>query len=240
MLIDVRNLSLDYGGVHALRGVSLQAQAKGLVVLVGANGAGKSSLIRCIMGLVPRSGGEIWLGGRRIDGLPPHQIAKLGLSIVPEGRRMFAQMSLLDNLLTGAYRITKRSEIKDSLDEVWHYFPVLKDRKHQLAGSLSGGEQQMLALARALMAQPNTLLLDEPSLGLAPLVVREVAALIVRLNRERGLTILVAEQNARMGLKIADYAYVLENGNVVLKGRGQDLLQNDYVVKAYLGRAEGA
>jgi branched-chain amino acid transport system ATP-binding protein len=187
------------------------------------------------MRLIPKSTGEIWLGDRRIDELPAHQLARIGLAIVPEGRRVFAQMTVLENLLMGAYGTRGGIDVRNTLDEVWNYFPALTDRRRQPAGSLSGGEQQMLAIARALMAQPKTLLLDEPSLGLGPLVVQHMAQLIVRFNRERGLTVLLAEQNASMGLQIADYAYVLENGKVSLEGRGQDLIHNEHVVRAYLG-----
>lgn len=235
MRLNVRNLNLNYGGIQALRGVSLEAPINNIVVLIGANGAGKSSLIRCTMGLVKRSAGEIWLGNQRIDGLPSYQIASLALALVPEGRRLFGNMTVLENLQVGAYRRKIRRKIQDDMNEIWNYFPVLRERRYQIAGSLSGGEQQMLAVARALMLQPETLLLDEPSLGLAPLVIKSLGELIVRLRKERSLTILMAEQNARMGLRLADYAYVLENGKVTIEGRGQDLIRNDYVIRAYLG-----
>lgn len=235
MRLNVRNLNLNYGGIQALHGVSLEAPINNIVVLIGANGAGKSSLIRCIMGLAKRSAGEIWLGDQRIDGLPSYQIASLALALVPEGRRLFVSMTVSENLLVGAHLRKIRRGIENDMNEIWDYFPVLKERRHQIAGSLSGGEQQMLAIARALMLQPETLLLDEPSLGLAPLVIKSLGELIVRLKQERALTILMAEQNARMGLRLADYAYVLENGKVTLEGRGQDLVRNDYVIRAYLG-----
>lgn len=235
MRLNVRNLNLNYGGIQALSGVSLEAPINNIVVLIGANGAGKSSLIRCIMGLVRRSTGEIWLGDQRIDGLPSYQIASFALALVPEGRRLFVNMTVLENLQVGAHLRKIRRDMENDMNEIWNYFPVLKERRHQMAGSLSGGEQQMLAIARALMLQPETLLLDEPSLGLAPLVIKSLGELIVRLKQERALTILMAEQNARMGLRLADYAYVLENGKVTLEGRGQDLGRNDYIIRAYLG-----
>jgi branched-chain amino acid transport system ATP-binding protein len=236
MLINVKDLSVKYGAVLAVRKVSLKAESNNIAVLVGANGAGKSSLIRCIMGLVPADTGEIWLGDCRIDGLPPYKVAEFAMAIVPEGRRLFANMTVVENLYVGAHRRNViRKEISSDLNEIWDYFPVLQQRRHQVAGSLSGGEQQMLAIGRALMVQPETLLMDEPSLGLAPIIVQHLAELIVRLKQERGLTILMAEQNARMGFRLADYAFVLENGKVALEGRGQELAGNDYVKSAYLG-----
>jgi len=235
MLLKVSNLSLKYGGIQALFSVSLQAPTRNIVVLIGANGAGKSSLIRCIMGLVSNVAGEIWLGDHRIDELPPYRRASLALAIVPEGRRLFVNMTVKENLLVGAHQGKIRTKIGDSLSEIWHYFPVLENRRDQMAGSLSGGEQQMVAIARALMMHPKTMLLDEPSLGLAPLIVQNLGELIVRLRNERDLTLLMAEQNARMGLRLADYAYILENGVVVLEGRGQELSGNEYVMRAYLG-----
>jgi len=236
MFINLKDLNVKYGAVIALNGVSLKAASKKVTVLLGANGAGKSSLIRCIMGLVPANAGEIWLGDKRIDGLRPYQISQFGLSIVPEGRHVFAEMTVLENLYVGAHRRKgKRKEINNELNEIWSYFPVLQRRRDQLAGSLSGGEQQMLALGRALMAKPEVLLMDEPSLGLAPLIVKQMADLTVRLNQERGLTVLMAEQNVRMGLQVADYAYLLENGKIVLEGPGRELVGNDYIKKSYLG-----
>jgi len=235
MQLNVIHLNLNYGGVRAFSDVSLQVPAGSIAVLIGANGAGKSSLIRCIIGLVTRNSGEIWLGDRRIDGLRPGKIASLGLSLVPEGRRVFPSMTALENLLMGAYLLKTKKETNDNVEEVWDLLPVLKERKNQIAGSLSGGEQQMLAIGRALMGRPKTVLLDEPSLGLAPIVVQNLAKFIVRLNRERGLTLLMAEQNVRVGLRIADYGYVLENGTLKVEGKGKDLLHNDYVLKAYLG-----
>lgn len=235
MQLNVNHLNLTYGGVRAFSDVSLQVPAGSTVVLIGANGAGKSSLIRCIMGLVTRDSGEIWLGDQRIDGFRPGKIASLGLSLVPEGRRVFPSMTALENLLMGAYLLKTKKETKDNLEEVWDLLPILKERKNQIAGSLSGGEQQMLAVGRALMGRPKTVLLDEPSLGLAPIVVQNLAKFIVRLNRERGLTLLMAEQNVRVGLRIADYGYVLENGTLKVEGKGEDLLHNDYVIRAYLG-----
>jgi branched-chain amino acid transport system ATP-binding protein len=235
MKLDVINLNLTYGGVRAISDVSLKVPAGSIAVLIGANGAGKSSLIRSIIGLVRRDSGEIWLGGQRIDGLHPGKIASLGLSLVPEGRRVFREMTVLENLLMGAYLLKTKKETRDNVEEVCDLLPVLKERKNQIAGSLSGGEQQMLAIGRALMGHPNTVLLDEPSLGLAPIVVQNLAKFIVRLNRERGLTLLMAEQNVRVGLRIADYGYVLENGTLKVEGKGQDLLHNEYVLRAYLG-----
>jgi branched-chain amino acid transport system ATP-binding protein len=235
MQLNVTHLNLTYGGVRAFSDVSLQVPAGRIAVLIGANGAGKSSLIRCIMGLVTRNSGEIWLGEQRIDGLHPGKIASLGLSLVPEGRRVFPSMTALENLLMGAYLLRTKKETNDSVEEVWGLLPILKERRNQMAGSLSGGEQQMLAIGRALMGRPKTVLLDEPSLGLAPIVVQNLAKFIVRLNRERGLTLLMAEQNVRVGLRIADYGYVLENGTLKVEGKGEDLLHNDYVLKAYLG-----
>lgn len=235
MLLKVVNLSLAYGGIQAIRNVSLQAEDSRVVVLLGANGAGKSSLIRCIMGLVPRNMGEIWLGNLRIDGLPAYKIASLGLAIVPEGRRIFGDMTVLENLLVGGHQLKTRKDTKNTVNEVFNLLPRLEERSYQIAGSLSGGEQQMLAIARALMVKPKTVLFDEPSLGLAPIMVKYTAEFIIRLNRERGLTLLMAEQNARMGLRIADYSYVLENGKVVLEGPAEELLHNSYVTRAYLG-----
>lgn len=235
MQLKVTNLSLTYGAIQALRNVSMQAQTGKVVVLVGANGAGKSSLIRCIMGLVPKSTGEIWLGERRIDEVSTHKLGSFGMAFVPEGRRLFGEMTVLENLLLGAHCVKSKKAIQNGLEEIWRLLPILQERRHQISGSLSGGEQQMLAIARALMAQPKTVLLDEPSLGLAPITVQHVAEFITGLNRERGLTLVMAEQNARMGLRISDYAYVLETGSVVLEGQGIDLLHNDYVTRAYLG-----
>jgi len=235
MQLKVIHLNLNYGGVRAFSDVSLQVPAGNIAVLIGANGAGKSSLIRSVIGLVTRNSGEIWLGDQRIDGLAPGKIASLGLSLVPEGRRVFPSMTALENLLMGAYLLRTKRETNNNLEEVWGLLPVLKERKNQIAGSLSGGEQQMLAIGRALMGRPKTVLLDEPSLGLAPIVVQNLAKFIVRLNRERGLTLLMAEQNVRVGLRIADYGYVLENGTLKVEGKGKDLLHNDYVLKAYLG-----
>jgi branched-chain amino acid transport system ATP-binding protein len=235
MQLRVIDLSIAYGGIKAVRNVSMQAEGEKIVVLVGANGAGKSSIIRCTMGLTPKSGGEIWLDQARIDELPSNRLASLGLSIVPEGRRVFAHMTVLDNLLVGAHRLGNKKDMKDALEAVWGLLPVLRERKEQTAESLSGGEQQMLAIGRALMAKPNMILLDEPSLGLSPIMVQRIADFILSLNRNQGLSLVMAEQNALMGLRIAHYAYVLENGEVALEGTGKELLENDYVLRAYLG-----
>jgi len=235
MQIKVVNLSLNYGGVRAFSDLSMLVESGSIAVLIGANGAGKSSLIRCIIGLAARSSGEIWLGGQRIDGLPPGRIASLGVSLVPEGRRIFREMTVLENLLMGAYLVRTKKETRNNLEEVWRLLPILKERGRQIAGSLSGGEQQMLAIGRALMGGPNAVLLDEPSLGLAPIVVENMAKFIVDLNRTRKLTLLMAEQNVRVGLRLADYGYVLENGRLRVEGKGEDLLHNEYVLHAYLG-----
>lgn len=236
MSIKLTELKVKYGAVMALNGVSLNVASKKVTVLLGANGAGKSSLIRCIMGLVQADAGEIWFDDIRIDKLSPHQISQFGLSLVPEGRRVFPGMTVLENLYVGAHRRKgKRKEVNDELNEIWSYFPVLQKKKDQSAGSLSGGEQQMLAFGRALMAKPEVLLMDEPSLGLAPLIVKQLADLTVKFNRDQGLTVLMAEQNVRMGLHVADYAYLLENGKIVLEGSGKDLVGHEYIKKAYLG-----
>jgi branched-chain amino acid transport system ATP-binding protein len=238
MQLSVKNLSVNYGGVRAFSGVSIEVPDRSVSVLIGANGAGKSSLIRCIIGLVKRSGGEIWLGDRRIDGVPARKMASLGLSLVPEGRRVFGYMTVQENLLMGAFILRSKKEIKDALNEVLELLPVLKERRRQLAGSLSGGEQQMVAIGRALMGRPRLMLLDEPSLGLAPIVVNNLAKFLTKLNRERGLTLLMAEQNVRMGLRIAHKGYVLENGAVTMEGRGDELLRSDHVIRAYLGGSQ--
>jgi branched-chain amino acid transport system ATP-binding protein len=237
-LLTVTSADAYYGNVQALKGVSLHVNEGEIVALIGANGAGKTSTLRTISGLLAPQRGSISFRGRAIGGLPPERVVRLGISQVPENRRLFASLTVRDNLLLGAYHLSwreKRANLPRDMGQVWELFPVLKERAHQLAGTLSGGEQQMLAIGRALMSRPRLMLLDEPSLGLAPRAVRAIFEAIPRF-RERGLTVLLVEQNARAALRIANRAYVLETGRVVMEGSSQELLDQREVQRAYLGR----
>jgi branched-chain amino acid transport system ATP-binding protein len=233
-LLTLQNLDVHYGAVHALKGVSLEANAGEIVTLIGANGAGKSTLLRTISGLVPARSGTIEFEGKDLRRMPAHDIVGLGISQSPEGRMVFANLSVEDNLELGAYRRKDRAGIREDRERAFQLFPRLKERRRQSAGTLSGGEQQMLAIGRALMSRPKLLLLDEPSLGLAPLLVREIFKTIRDINAH-GVTVLLVEQNAHMALSIAGRAYVLETGRVILSDRAERLLQNEEVKKAYLG-----
>jgi branched-chain amino acid transport system ATP-binding protein len=224
----IRDLSVRYGMVTAVKGISLEAAKGQIISLIGANGAGKTSILRAVTGLTQPAGGEIWFDGKGTD-----QIVARGLAMVPEGRRIFPFMSVKDNLLMGAYR--RKSGVASDLDGILTRFPRLKERFKQQAGSLSGGEQQMVAIGRALMSKPRLLLLDEPSLGIAPIIVREIARFIASINRDDGVGVILVEQNSRMALKLSSYSYVLETGKIALEGASSELAENDDVRRAYLG-----
>ena len=234
MLLEAKELTVHYGSARALKGVSLAIDEGEIVALVGANGAGKTTTLRSMSGLRTPSSGEIFFQGRSTRGLAVHDIVRLGIAHVPEGRGILSPMTVFENLRMGAYLQKDKPQIARDLDEMYDHFPVLSKRRGQLAGSLSGGEQQMLAIARALMARPKLLLMDEPSMGLSPLMVEEVARIIRDINK-RGMSIVLVEQNARMALDLCHRAYILEVGEVVLEGYGRDLANDDAVRKAYLG-----
>jgi branched-chain amino acid transport system ATP-binding protein len=233
-MLEVLDLKVSYGAIRALDGVSFSVAAGTVVALLGANGAGKSTALRAVTGLVTPQGGRIVFGGREIQGLKPHEIIRAGLGVVPEGRRIFANLTVYDNLMLGAYFRRDHETLARDLENLFDTFPRLAERRHQAAGTLSGGEQQMLALGRALMSRPKLLLLDEPSLGLAPLLVKEVFNIITRLHQQ-GVTILLVEQNAAQALKLAHYAYILETGRIALAGPGPELLAHPRLKEAYLG-----
>lgn len=232
-MLTVRDLRVHYGKAEALKGISIEIDEGEIITLVGANGAGKTTTLKTISGLKKPTSGSIWFQGRRIDGLPPHQVARLGIAHIPEGRRVLAPMTVLENLEMGAYLRRDRREIAKQLENVYRHFPVLREKAKQRAGSLSGGEQQMLAIARALMGQPKLLLMDEPSLGLSPILVDEVANIIRDIN-QAGVSIILVEQNAQMALSLANRAYVLEVGEVILSGQARELINDERVKKAYL------
>lgn len=237
-MLEVRNLRVEYGRIRALHGVSLEVAEGEIVALIGANGAGKSSTMHAISGIERPVGGTVRYRGEEITGLPSHQVVKRGIVQVPEGRQIFAGLTIEENLLVGAYAVRDRRALRRNLDELLELFPVLKLRLGDRAANLSGGQLQMLALARGVMAGPKLLMLDEPSLGLAPLAVKEVFALIRDL-RQRGITILLVEQNVRQALSVADRGYVLEGGKIILDGRARDLLEHELLVSSYLGIAGG-
>ena len=234
-LLAVEGIETYYGNIPALKGVSLEVPDGSIVTLLGANGAGKSTTLKSISGLLPPARGTVTFTGRRIDGLPSEQIVRLGISHVPEGRELFPELTVLENLKMGAYTRTDKRAIERSLVRVQAHFPILAERKAQLAGALSGGEQQMLAIGRALMAESRLMLLDEPSLGLAPMLVEEIFR-IIREIHESGTTVLLVEQNANKALSIADYGYVLETGTISLQGDSKQLLRDDHVRRSYLGQ----
>lgn len=231
-MLRIDDLRVNYGGIEAVKGVSLTVPEGQIVTLIGANGAGKSTTLRTIAGLIKPASGRIRLQAEDITGMSPDKIVSKGITLVPEGRRVFPDLSVLENLRIGAY--LRRDNLEDDLNWVYSLFPRLKERSWQAAGTLSGGEQQMLAVGRALMSRPKLMMMDEPSLGLAPLVVKDIFAIIKKINQQ-GVTILLIEQNANMALHIADTAYVLETGRLTLTGTGQELLSNEAVKKAYLG-----
>jgi branched-chain amino acid transport system ATP-binding protein len=233
-MLTVNSINIFYGYIGALSGVSIQVNEGELAALIGSNGSGKSTLIKAIMGVIPCIDGSICFMEKRIDGLDSHIIANLGISIVPEGRRLFPYMTVLENLQMGAYVEKARNTTDETLEYVYEVFPKLKNLQVQLARTLSGGEQQMLAIGRALMAKPKLLLLDEPSLGLAPILTERLFEVIKQI-KESGVTVLLAEQDAYQALSIADKAYLMENGKVIMSGSGQELLSNKYIKKAYLG-----
>ncbi|MFA5621404.1 MAG: ABC transporter ATP-binding protein [Thermovirgaceae bacterium] len=233
-MLRVKELHVHYGGIHAIKGISLEVPRGGVVTLIGANGAGKSSTLRAIAGIVKKSSGSIELEGREISGLAPEDIVKSGIMMAPEGRKILPHLTVLENLMLGAFSRSDPEGIEKDLAWVYELFPRLKERAWQKGGTLSGGEQQMLAVGRALMGSPGLLMLDEPSLGLAPILVRDVFDIIQTINNE-GKTVLLVEQNAYAALKIADTAYVLEVGRIVLSGTGKELLNNSKVREAYLG-----
>lgn len=239
-MLKIKNINTYYGKVHALKNISLHLAEREIVALIGANGAGKTTMLNTISGVTPPESGEIQLAGERTEQLAPDRIVKTGISQVPEGRQVFKGMSVADNLELGAYLRFRSKEskavIRQDLQHIYELFPRLAERKKQMAGTLSGGEQQMLAIGRALMAKPRLLLLDEPSMGLAPLVVQEIFAVIERLRSIDGTTVLLVEQNAKAALKMADRGYVLETGKVILEGTAADLLVNPEVQRAYLGK----
>ena len=234
-MLEISDLHVSYGARKVLHGISMAVPDGSIVALVGSNGAGKTSTLRAILGLVRPSKGEIHFNGERIDRLDTSIIVGRGIAISPEGRRVFPFLSVQENLQIGAYLQTDRRAIRNGLDKVFHHFPKLAERRRQAAGSLSGGEQQMLAISRALMARPSLLLLDEPSLGLAPLIVKEIARIMVAISHEEGISVVLVEQNANMALRLCDHAYVLEKGELVLHGTGRELLRSEFVRKAYLG-----
>lgn len=235
MLLRVKEVEVFYGRAQALRGISMEMEEGELVTILGANGAGKTTLLRTISGLTESRRGIIEFWGRRIDNLPPERIVRLGISHCPEGRKLFPQLTVFKNLILGAYiRRQERKEINETIGRVYELFPVLKEREKQLAGTLSGGEQQMLTIARALMSNPKLLMLDEPSLGIAPLLVSRIFEVIKEINQQ-GTAILLVEQNAALALNVAHRAYVLETGEVVLAGEAQALLKDEKVKQAYIG-----
>lgn len=233
-MLKVENLNVHYGAIHAIHGVSLEVHQGEIVSLIGANGAGKTTVLHTISGLKKATSGTVTLEGLDLFSIDPHKIVQHGMAHVPEGRRIFSEMTVMENLEMGAYIRRDKAGIDADLEKIFHYFPRLRERSKQLGGTLSGGEQQMLAIGRALMSQPKILLMDEPSMGLSPLLVKEIFHIIGQLNRD-GMTILLVEQNAKMALSIANRAYVLETGNVVMSGNARELLEDDKVRKAYLG-----
>ena len=234
-MLEIKNLAVSYGAINALHGISLRVDQGQIVTLIGSNGAGKSTTLRAISGLIRPKSGEIIYEAGSLVGLPPHEIVKRGLSHVPEGRMVFANLTVMENLRMGAYLQTNAAVIRQELDFVFTTFPRLKERAEQVAGTLSGGEQQMLAIGRALMSKPRFLLLDEPSLGIAPLLVKTIFEKIVEINRVQGLAILLVEQNANLALEISHYGYVLETGRIILSDESVKLRQNPQVKSAYLG-----
>ncbi len=232
-LLRLEKVVVDYGSIHALKEIDIDVNAGEVITLIGANGAGKSTTMKAIMGLIPVKSGKIWFDGKEITNLDTKNMVQSGIILSPEGRQVFPRFSVMDNLMMGAY-LRPKTEIAESLQTVYDLLPKLKVRSGQLAGSLSGGEQQMLAIGRAMMGKPRMLLLDEPSLGLAPLIINEIFAMVDRI-REMGTTILLVEQNARIALKHSDRAYVLETGSIVLSDRADQLLESDEVRKAYFG-----
>lgn len=232
IILSIKDLQVRYGGIEAVKGISMEVEEGSIVTLIGANGAGKSSTLRTISGLVKPAGGEITFRGDRITGLDPTSVVKKGITLVPEGRKIFADLTVLENLKMGAY--LRNDDLAEDIQWVYDLFPRLKERSWQAGGTLSGGEQQMLAVGRALMSRPKLIMMDEPSLGLAPLIVKGIFEIIKEINKQ-GVTVLLIEQNANMALKIADYAYVMETGNVTMSGPGAELLVNEDVKKAYLG-----
>ena len=232
-ILEIKDLSVSYGGIEAIKNISLDVEAGSIVTLIGSNGAGKSSTLRSIAGIVKAKSGEVLFEGENILGLSPDQIVKRGVTLVPEGRHVFPNLTVAENLHVGAY--LRKDDIKPDLEYVYELFPRLKERSWQFAGTLSGGEQQMLAVGRALMARPKLMMMDEPSLGLAPLVVQGIFDIIRTINKA-GITVLLIEQNANMALKVADYAYVMQTGEITLSGTGAELLENEEVKEAYLGK----
>ena len=232
VIMSIKDLKVSYGGIEAVKGISFDVRQGEIVTLIGANGAGKSSTLRAISGLVKPSGGSISFEGQNITGRNPTEIVKQGVTLVPEGRRIFADLTVLENLRIGAY--LRHDDLKDDIEWVYSLFPRLKERSWQAGGTLSGGEQQMLAVGRALMSRPKLIMMDEPSLGLAPIVVRGIFDIIREIN-QRGTTILLIEQNANMALQTAHTGYVLETGRITLTGTGEELLKNEAVQAAYLG-----
>lgn len=232
-ILSVKDLQVNYGGIEAVKKISFSVEEGKIVTLIGANGAGKSTTLKSIAGLVKPAGGSIVFNGEELTGIDTTRIVSKGITLVPEGRRVFADMTVLENIKIGAY--LRNDDLSADVEWVFDLFPRLKERSWQLAGTLSGGEQQMLAVGRALMSRPKLMMMDEPSLGLAPLVVRDIFSIIREINK-RGVTILLIEQNANMALKTADYGYVMETGRISLSGPGNELLQNEAVKKAYLGQ----
>ena len=233
-MLEVKNLEVYYGVICALKGISFEVNEGEIVSLIGANGAGKTTMMQSVVGLIPKKSGTVTFNGKDITKMPCHNIVQLGMTQVPEGRRIFQELSVYENLMMGAYTIKDQQRFKEDIEATFERFPRLKERRNQIAGTLSGGEQQMLAMSRALMSHPKLLMLDEPSMGLAPILVDQIFDIIKELHAA-GTTILLVEQNATKALQIADRAYVLENGKITLSGTGAELAQSDEVKKAYLG-----
>ncbi|HLP76474.1 MAG TPA: ABC transporter ATP-binding protein [Candidatus Paceibacterota bacterium] len=234
-MLEIKNLEVSYGAINALHGISFRVEAGSIVTLIGSNGAGKTTALKTISGLLKPRAGEILFNGQNIAGMPPHQIVKRGLSQVPEGRMVFANLTVLENLKMGAYLQHNHTAIQREMELVFATFPRLMEREKQIAGTLSGGEQQMLAIGRALMSKPKFLMMDEPSLGIAPLLVKTIFEKIVEINRQHGITILLVEQNANLALEISNFGYVLETGKIILQDASGALRQNPQVKNAYLG-----
>ena len=233
-MLEVKDLEVYYGVIQAIKGVSFHVEKGEVIALIGANGVGKTTILHTVTGLISPKKGSVIFEGKDITKVPAHKIVSMGMAHVPEGRRVFAELSVYENLKMGAYTRTDKAEIEDSLKNVYKRFPRLEERKNQMAGTLSGGEQQMLAMGRALMSKPGIILMDEPSMGLSPILVNEIFD-IIRSVSESGTTVLLVEQNAKKALSIADRAYVLETGNITLEGNAKDLLEDDSIKKAYLG-----